>query len=73
MIIKVKLSRSENINYYHKNLIEIDIEEYLKGVVPSEIGNAPLEAGKAQAIAARTFALNKYKRQGYITDKSSID
>ena len=34
MIIKIKLSRSENINYYHKNLIEIDIEEYLKGVVP---------------------------------------
>lgn len=73
MIIKVKLSRSENINYYHKNLIEIDIEEYLKGVVPSEIGNALLEAGKAQAIAARTYALNKYKKQGYITDKSSID
>ena len=73
MIIKVKLSRSENINYYHKNLIEVDIEEYLKGVVPSEIGNAPLEAGKAQAVAARTFALNKYKRQGYITDKSNID
>ena len=73
MKINVKLTRSENISYYHKNQIEIDIEEYLKGVVPSEIGNAALEACKAQAVAARTFALNKFKKQGYITDKSSID
>ena len=71
MNVKVKLSRTENINYYHKNVIEIDMEEYLKGVVPSEIGNALLEASKAQAVAARTFALNKMKKQGYITDKSS--
>lgn len=73
MKINVKLTRSENISYYHKNQIEIDIEEYLKGVVPAEIGNAALEACKAQAVAARTFALNKFKKQGYITDKSSID
>lgn len=73
MKINVRLTRSENIRYYHKSQIEIDIEEYLKGVVPSEIGNAALEACKAQAVAARTFALNKFKKQGYITDKSSID
>lgn len=73
MKINVKLTRSENIRYYHKSQIEIDIEEYLKGVVPAEIGNAALEACKAQAVAARTFALNKQKRQGYITDKSSVD
>lgn len=71
MIIKIKLSRTENINYYHQNIIEIDMEEYLKGVVASEIGNAPLEAGKAQAVAARTFALNKMNKQGYITDTSN--
>ena len=37
------------------------IEDYLKGVLPSEIGNwseKELEALKAQAIAARTYALN---------------
>lgn len=36
----------------------MDIEEYLRGVVPSEIGrDAPFEAMKAQAVAARTYAL----------------
>lgn len=74
MKIKVKLSRDENFKYFNnQSEIEIDIEEYLKGVVPAEVGNAPLEAGKAQAVAARTFALRKYKAQGYITDKSSVD
>lgn len=34
------------------------LETYVKGVVPSEIGNsAPLEAIKAQAIAARSYAV----------------
>lgn len=73
MVITVRLTRDENIKYYNKEEIDIDIEEYLKGVVPSEIGNALLEAGKAQAVVARTFALNKYNRLGYITDKSSTD
>jgi stage II sporulation protein D len=38
----------------------IDLESYLRGVVPLEIGPRPmaeLEAVKAQAIAARTYAL----------------
>lgn len=73
MLIKVKLTRQENIDYYHSDLIEIDIEEYLKGVVPSEIGNALLPACKAQAIAARSFALYKYSKSGQLTDKSSSD
>jgi len=35
----------------------LDIEQYLYGVVGEEIGyNAPLEATKAQAVAARSFA-----------------
>lgn len=37
---------------------EMSVDEYLKGVVPSEIGLAkPLEALKAQAIAARSYAV----------------
>lgn len=44
MKIKVKLSRPENISYYNSNEIELDLEDYLKGVVPSEIGNAHVEA-----------------------------
>ena len=39
---------------------EIPIEDYLKGVLPKEISSRwPLEALKAQAVAARTFALFK--------------
>lgn len=38
----------------------IDMENYLKGVVPYEMSNSyPLEALKAQAVAARNFALKK--------------
>ncbi|MCX7920671.1 MAG: SpoIID/LytB domain-containing protein [Clostridia bacterium] len=44
----------------------IPLEEYLYGVVPSEIeSSAPVEAVKAQAVAARTYTignLKKYKR-----------
>ena len=49
----------------------IDLEEYLAGVIQNEIGsNAPAEALKAQAVAARTHAVNlllsnKHKSEGY--------
>ncbi len=37
---------------------ELPLEEYVKGVVPSEVPNSwPLETLKAQAVAARTYAL----------------
>jgi len=41
---------------------ELDLESYLKGVVPAEIGEGNrqiLEALKAQAVAARTYAFEK--------------
>ena len=59
MKIKVKLSKTTNYTFYHthKNqIIEIDFDEYLCGVVAAEIGNAPIEACKAQAVASRTVA-----------------
>lgn len=38
----------------------LDLEEYIKGVVPSEVpADWPIEALKAQAVAARTYALFK--------------
>ncbi len=41
-------------------ILSIHIEDYLLGVVPYEMGDSfPLEALKAQAIAARTYAMNK--------------
>ncbi len=53
---------------------KLGLEEYLYGVVVKEIGyNAPIEAIKAQAIAARTYAISHkdmYINYGFdITDK----
>jgi len=44
---------------------EVDVESYLRGVVPAEIGyltEENLEAVKAQAVAARTYALKRVGR-----------
>lgn len=41
-------------------ILYIDIEEYLYGVVPYEMSDSwPMEALKAQAVAARTYALGR--------------
>ncbi len=51
---------NKNKFLYFVNLI--DLEEYLKGVVPKEMPFWwPLEALKAQAVVARTYALYKIK------------
>ncbi|OGF64054.1 MAG: hypothetical protein A2Y62_15440 [Candidatus Fischerbacteria bacterium RBG_13_37_8] len=54
------------------NVINIlNLEDYLKGVVPLEMGSytySAIEALKAQALAARTYAIRnmgQYKEQGY--------
>lgn len=52
----------------------LDMESYLMGVVRNEIGKLPMEqieAAKAQAVAARTYAVknrNKYKTYDYVSD-----
>lgn len=71
--VTMRLSREENITYYNKEEITLDIEEYLRGVVATEIGNSPVQACAAQAIVSRNFAMNAMIHNGYITDKSSID
>lgn len=46
----------------------VPIEEYLLGVVPRELGLPSLEAQKAQAVAARTYAIankNGFGAQGF--------
>lgn len=52
------------------NLINfVNLEDYVRGVVHSEIGqSSPLEAIKAQAVCARSYAvcnLNRHKDAGY--------
>jgi stage II sporulation protein D len=46
----------------------IGMEDYVRGVVPNELGFPALEALKAQAIAARTYALknrNQFAPEGF--------
>jgi stage II sporulation protein D len=55
------------------------VEDYLKGVVPAEIGklgNEEIEVLKAQVIAARTYSLSRlgqYEDSGYDLEASVID
>ncbi|HEX3101463.1 MAG TPA: SpoIID/LytB domain-containing protein, partial [Pyrinomonadaceae bacterium] len=46
----------------------VPLEDYLLGVVPSELGLPQIEAQKAQAVAARTYAIaniGTYGKQGF--------
>ena len=49
-------------------IVTMDVEDYLRGVVPSEVpASWPMAALEAQAVAARTYALisKKHAAQGY--------
>lgn len=65
MILNTKNVKSGLMNVINK----INLEEYLYGVVPSEMpGSWKIEALKAQAIAARTYALKnigKHSKYGF--------
>ena len=70
--MKVKITTQTNMTYYKcakDTIIEVDLEDYITCVVAAEIGNAPIEACKAQAIAARTFAINR----GVLSGKAISD
>ena len=69
MKIKVKITTAGNMKYYNcaKNTIqEIELEDYVRCVVASEIGNSSIEACKAQAVAARTFACQRGVLEGKV-------
>lgn len=74
MKIKIKITRSENTSYYNVpsgSIIEEDFEKYVAAVVASEIGNAPLEACKAQAVVSRTYAYRYILKDKPIPDGNS--
>ncbi len=54
---------------------DVDIEDYLKGVVPGEMPSSwPTEALKAQAVCARNYAMtnwNKFQQYGFNLDDST--
>ena len=68
--IRIKMTREENIAVYGAEEINLDIEEYLRGVVPSEMyESANIEALKAQAICARSYAY--YRRNSVLSDTTN--
>lgn len=72
MKIRVKITTNENIKYFNceKDTIkEIEFEDYITCVVAGEMGNAPAEALKAQAIASRSYAC----AQGVLSGKVISD
>lgn len=72
MKIRVKITTNENMKYYDcpKDTIkEMELEDYVAIVVASEMGNAPDEALKAQAIASRSYAC----AQGVLNNKVISD
>ena len=75
MKINVKITTAENMRILgcEKNTIhEIEFEDYIKMVVASEVGNAHIEACKAQAVAARSYAIAAGVLDGKpISDSSS--
>lgn len=74
MNIKVSLTRQENAEFFNANIgdtVEVDFEDYVAAVVASEIGNSPIEACRAQAIAARSYAVNKGVLRGKAISDSS--
>ena len=80
-IVNVKITRQENADFFNKKIgdvVSIPVEQYVLGVVPSELGTElkdtkAHEAGKAQAIAARTVAFARTKGGKTITDDSKVD
>lgn len=73
MKIKVKLTSERNAAFYSVtvgSVVELELDEYLRGVVAAEIGNASLEACKAQAVASRTTAYPYYSAGKVISDSS---
>ena len=75
MKIPIKITRATNAAHYGCQVDDIVYEEleiYIAAVVASEISNAGLEACKAQAIAARSFAISRGVLEGKtISDSSS--
>lgn len=74
MNIKVKITTAENMKILgvaKGTIIEIPLETYVGTVVASEIGNAPDEALKAQAIASRTYAVFQGVLEGKVISDSA--
>lgn len=74
-VIQVQITRQENADYFGcqvGDIVPVDFEEYVAGVTASELASGNIEACKAQAVAARTFAVARGVLKGTpISDSSS--
>lgn len=74
--ITVKITQRENAEYFGcltDDTVTVDFEKYIAAVVAGEIGNAPIEACKAQAVAARSLAISRGALRGLvISDDASV-
>lgn len=60
------------VNRSNGNIIKLELEEYLIGVVSGEMpASFNIEALKAQAIVARTYALKRISQNKVLTDTTS--
>lgn len=75
MKIKVQITRQQNAEYFNTKvgaIVEVEFEQYVAAVVASQLASGGLEACKAQAVAARTFAVSRGVLSGKpISDSSS--
>lgn len=72
MNIHIKMTRTENIARFGTGTVVLEIEDYLCGVVPAEIyESSHMDALKAQAIVARTYALKRALAGTVLTDTSA--
>ena len=72
MRIKLSLAKDSNISFFNGEVaVLLDLEDYISGCVAQEIGNAHIEACKAQAIAARTNCQPYIKEDRATSDQSS--
>ena len=75
MNVKVKITRKENADFFGASvgeIITVPLEDYVAGVVASEIGNSAVEACKAQAVAARTFVYPYCQKDKAVSDSSAV-
>lgn len=74
MEITIKITNENNalvLGINKDSIIKIELEDYVFGVIASEIGNANYQACCAQAIASRTLAYYHHIKNNIISDDSS--
>ena len=71
MFLGLTLKKTSNINYHGATEVVLELEDYIAGCVAQEIGDAHLEACKAQAIAARTNCQPYILNNKMASDQSS--